>query len=91
MAAYTQNYNLKKPASTDNYSVDDFNNNADLIDAELKKLHGTISAVTMLASGWSNSRYSFESSYPASGYDIEIALQAPLHRHRLMLSILPEC
>ena len=74
MAAYTQNYNLKKPASTDNYNVDDFNNNADLIDAELKKLHGTISAVTMRASGWSNGQYSFESTYPASRYDIEIAL-----------------
>lgn len=71
---YTPNYNLKKPATTDNYNVDDFNKNVDIIDAELKKLHGTISAVTILASGWIGNQYSFESDYPKETYDIEIAL-----------------
>ena len=39
MAEYTQNYNLKKPAEDDFYNVKDFNENADIIDAELKKLN----------------------------------------------------
>ena len=35
MANYTENYNLKKPERTDFYSVQDFNDNADIIDAAL--------------------------------------------------------
>ena len=34
----------------------------------------TITAGTLLASGWSNGKYSFESTYPVATYDIEIAL-----------------
>ena len=37
MATYTQNYNLKKPAPEDFVDVADLNNNADIIDATLKK------------------------------------------------------
>ena len=36
MATNTTNYNLKKPAQDDFYNVDDFNNNADIIDTQLK-------------------------------------------------------
>ena len=36
MAEYTENYNLKKPAQEDFYNVDDFNNNTDIIDSQLK-------------------------------------------------------
>lgn len=36
MAEYTENYNLKKPAQEDFYNVEDFNNNADVIDKEMK-------------------------------------------------------
>ena len=36
MAEYTENYNLKKPAQEDFYNVEDFNNNADVIDSQLK-------------------------------------------------------
>ena len=35
MADYTENYNLKKPSDTDFYNVQDFNNNADIIDSAL--------------------------------------------------------
>ena len=35
MADYTTNFNLIKPAATDFYNVEDFNNNADIIDAAL--------------------------------------------------------
>lgn len=40
---YTENYNLKKPEVTDSYNVDDFNNNADIVDTELKKHSSSIS------------------------------------------------
>ena len=36
MATNTTNYNLIKPASNDNYDVDDFNTSFDAIDAQLK-------------------------------------------------------
>ena len=36
MSTKTTNYNLTKPAQTDYYNVDDFNNNFDIIDTELK-------------------------------------------------------
>lgn len=39
-----------------------------------KENKATIVAGTMLASGWSNGSYSFESTYPVSKYNIEIAL-----------------
>ena len=38
MAEYTKNFNLIKPSQEDFYNVDDFNENADIIDAELKRL-----------------------------------------------------
>ena len=36
----------------------------------------TTATITMSASGWSNGEYSFESTYPVSTYDIEIALDS---------------
>lgn len=36
---YTANYNLKKPEGTDVINIDDLNDNADIIDSELKKLN----------------------------------------------------
>jgi len=36
MASFTENYNLIKPGQEDIYNIDDFNDNADIIDAELK-------------------------------------------------------
>ncbi|SHH76176.1 Phage tail fibre repeat-containing protein [Caloranaerobacter azorensis DSM 13643] len=39
MPNYTKNYNLEKPLPNENYNVEVFNNNADIIDAELKKLN----------------------------------------------------
>ena len=37
MAAETANYGLKKPGAEDFYNIEDFNWNADVIDAELAK------------------------------------------------------
>lgn len=42
MAEYTENFNLKKPGQNDFYSIEDFNDNTDIIDAELKKLNDAI-------------------------------------------------
>ena len=39
---YTPNYNLKKPGQDEFYNVEVFNNNADIIDAELENLKNTI-------------------------------------------------
>jgi|GEM_PF-1608771 len=36
MASFTENYNLIKPGQEDIYNIGDFNDNADIIDAELK-------------------------------------------------------
>ena len=47
MASYTENYNLKKPDRTDFYSVQDFNDNADIIDTALNdKLNKDFSNVS---------------------------------------------
>lgn len=47
MADYTTNYNLKKPANTDFYSVADFNGNADIIDTALNsKLEKDLSNIS---------------------------------------------
>lgn len=35
----TANYNLKKPDNTDFYNIKDMNDNADIVDAELKKIN----------------------------------------------------
>ncbi len=37
MALFTQNINLKKPEPNDFYRIEDFNDNADIIDAEFEK------------------------------------------------------
>ena len=44
--------------------------------SSLKANKSTISTSTMSASGWSDSVYSFESTYPVATYDIEVALDS---------------
>lgn len=52
MANYTENYNLKKPDRTDFYSVQDFNDNADIIDTALNnKLNKDFSNISSGAGG----------------------------------------
>lgn len=38
MPNFTENYNLIKPLATENYDIEQFNNNADIIDEELHNL-----------------------------------------------------
>jgi hypothetical protein len=59
MATKTNNYKLTKPEQTDFYNVDDFNDNMDIIDGELKKAeeHTTDSNVHVTAEekkAWNN-------------------------------------
>ena len=42
-AEYTENLGLKKPAQEDFYDVDDFNGNADIIDAQITELKKSVS------------------------------------------------
>ena len=56
MANYTENYNLKKPDRTDFYNVQDFNDNADIIDTALddklnKDFSNVSSGVVPIANG----------------------------------------
>ena len=51
MATYTTNYNLKKPAATDNISIDDLNGNFDKLDSA----NGYYSA-TFYANSWDTSQ-----------------------------------
>lgn len=44
MATYTTNYNLKKPAQDDVYSIEDFNGNMDIIDANIMP-DGSVSTI----------------------------------------------
>lgn len=45
MAEYTSYLGLKKPAQHENYNVEDFNDNADLIDAEMEEQADGIGAL----------------------------------------------
>lgn len=45
MSTKTTNYGLTKPAQSDFYNVDDFNDNADILDAEMKKRQDAIKAM----------------------------------------------
>lgn len=45
-ASYTDNFNLKKPAQTDNYDIEDANGNMDLIDSVLKEHSTQLNAIT---------------------------------------------
>jgi hypothetical protein len=46
MASYTTNYSLKKPLQTEYYNVNDFNDNADIIDSEIKKVDSNLKTKT---------------------------------------------
>lgn len=67
MASYTDNYNLKKPADDDFYTVEDFNNNADLIDAALKEHDDALDALDTGKADLENGKVK-NSQLPAATY-----------------------
>lgn len=53
MPNQTPNYNLTKPLQTENYNIDVFNNNADIIDTTLKNIDSKSELKTLtLLNGW---------------------------------------
>lgn len=48
----TTNYGLNKPAQTDNYNVDNFNENADIIDEQLKLNADTVANLWTVVQTW---------------------------------------
>ena len=46
MASYTSNFNLKKPAASEGYSVNDQNGNMDIIDSNLEPVSGSLTPNT---------------------------------------------
>lgn len=51
MANFTANYNLTKPLQTEYYDVDVFNENADIVDSEIKSLNDSVTDLNSLISG----------------------------------------
>lgn len=73
----TTNLGLKKPSKDDFYNVDDFNYNADKIDAKFGEIGGSGASyvnTTLNAAAWDSTAktYSLESEYPNTQYDIEL-------------------
>lgn len=62
MATYTTNYNLKKPAATDNISIDDLNRNFDILDG----VNGYYSAI-FYANSWTVSSGTCTQTATATG------------------------
>ena len=65
--------------------IADWSNQLNEMDAKVEELETeqdskanapTISSFTLLASGWVDSQYSFETTYPSADYDIEIAVDS---------------
>ena len=74
----TENYGLNLPTDNDVTNIDELNENAQKIDAELKRLNEEkagkeeIISLVVLASGWNEKKYSFEDVYPSGKCNIEI-------------------
>lgn len=62
----TTNYNLNKPEATDFYSVEDFNQNAEIIDAKLKEIEDK-------ASSGANNQVQFTETDPGADASVEYA------------------
>ena len=52
-----------------------YDNNGDLL-SNVMAYKPTITTVTLLASGWNDGAYSFETNYPNASYDIEVSLDS---------------
>ena len=79
MAETTKKLGLIKPASTDYYNIEDFNKNADEIDAfaeetaaalAKKENKSTTATATLLASGWSEDGKMFTQTVTVEGINV---------------------
>jgi hypothetical protein len=65
---YTQNYNLKKPGQEDFYNVEDFNENADIIDQKLKEIEDKTQNINVtLDTSWLGSAAPYSKSVTVTG------------------------
>lgn len=65
---YTQNYNLKKPGQEDFYNVEDFNENADIIDQKLKEIEDKTQHINVtLDTSWLGSAAPYSNSVAVTG------------------------
>lgn len=65
---YTQNYNLKKPGQEDFYNVEDFNENADIIDQKLKEIEDKTQHINVtLDTSWVGSAAPYSNSVTVTG------------------------
>ena len=62
----TQNFSLKKPEDTDVVTIQDINDNMDVIDRELKKQRSPLYA-TLTVSGWTGSAPPYSQAVNVSG------------------------
>lgn len=67
MATYTTNYNLKKPATTDNVSIADINGNMDVVDAALKAADDAIAGCAKLSA---NNVFTGSNTFPSDNISI---------------------
>lgn len=86
MATRTECFGLKKPEGEDFYDIEDFNENADILDAELKKANDRLDCsqevkrVTLTAGNWSTVA-PYTQSVPVAGIT---ATDAPIIGLRLV-------
>lgn len=65
---YTQNYNLKKPGQEDFYNVEDFNENADIIDQKLKEIEDKTQNINVtLDTSWLGSSAPYSKTVTVTG------------------------
>lgn len=70
----TTNYGFSKPDKDEFIKPDNFNDNFDSLDTILEgKANATTTVQTTLSfGGWSDGKYSFETTYPSATYDISV-------------------
>ncbi|GEM_PF-5519508 len=82
MADFTTNYNLKKPFQNEYYNVDDFNDNADILDAVLKEISDTAvkakNYYVLIAAADSANAYKAAADYVCDGTDDNEEMSAAL-------------
>lgn len=85
MTEFTEKLNLKKPAPTDFYAVEDFNENADIIDRAFKQMESFKLEHTIPANAWNNGAYILTSDkITSASQDIELLPGSDMTKEQYM-------